>query len=256
MITGYFEGLLSFSVMQTSYPQYYKRYRMELDLRRWSGSQLRLPAGYRLVPWDPRLLEEHAAAKYHSFRDEVDARVFPCLGDYASCRQLMDEIQSKKGFLPEATWLIQFIGNTLAQSGEQDARDVTPHHLVEEWHDPDWHTPNWRREFIRQCAPSPPSTPADYRYSQFCGTIQAILTHRGHASIQNVGVTPSHRGKGLGRALLLASMLGLRRLKIRRARLEVTAQNDHAVQLYRHFGFRTVRILYKTVAVACDESAG
>ncbi len=195
-------------IMQTRKQQYYKRLRMELDLRGWSGPQLRLPRCYQLIPWDPRLVKEHATVKFHSFRDEVDVHVFPCLGDYAGCHKLMDSIRSKKGFLPEATWLIKFLG---------DGLDSLP---------------------------------------QYCGTIQAILTHRGRASIQNVGVTPSHREKGLGKALLLASMIGLRRLKIRRARLEVTAQNVPAVQLYRHFGFRTVRTLYKPVAVACNQSTG
>jgi ribosomal protein S18 acetylase RimI-like enzyme len=236
--------------MQTVAHRHYKRYRMELDLQRWLGSQLRLPADYRLIPWDPRLLEEHAAVKYRSFRHELDARVFPCLGDYASCRQLMSDIQSKKGFLPEATWLIQFNGDRPTQAVEYGASDTTFGQLKEEAHTPDWH-----QGLGQQYDPSPRGPIAECRSSQFCGTIQAILTHRGRASIQNIGVTPSHRGKGLGRALLLASLIGLRRLKINRARLEVTAQNYHAVQLYRHIGFRTVRTLYKTVAVAGDEPA-
>lgn len=95
--------------MATKNLRYYKRYRMELDLRNWRKPIQALPPGYRLIPWEPWLLEEHAEAKYASFRDEIDARVFPCLGTYASCRQLMQEIQDKKGFLPEATWLAQYL---------------------------------------------------------------------------------------------------------------------------------------------------
>ena len=46
-----------------------------------------------------------AQAKYLSFRDELDAQVFPCLGEFDGCRRLMAEIARKPGFLPEATWL-------------------------------------------------------------------------------------------------------------------------------------------------------
>jgi hypothetical protein len=83
---------------------------MELDLSRWHGPAQSLPPGYRLIPWEPWLLEEHAEVKYASFHDEIDSHVFPCLGEYESCRQLMKEIQAKKGFLPEATWLAQHAG--------------------------------------------------------------------------------------------------------------------------------------------------
>ena len=97
--------------MQTKNIRYFKRYRMELDLYRWQGPVQSLPPGYQLIPWEPWLLEEHAEAKYASFHDGIDAQVFPCLGTYESCRQLMKEIQGKKGFLPEATWLAQYTRN-------------------------------------------------------------------------------------------------------------------------------------------------
>jgi len=41
-----------------------------------------------------------------SFRDEIDANVFPCFGELAGCRRLIQEITRKEGFLPEATWLV------------------------------------------------------------------------------------------------------------------------------------------------------
>ena len=41
---------------------------------------------------------------------EVDAYVFPCLGDRYGCRRLMSEIRRKPGFLPGATWLIAVPG--------------------------------------------------------------------------------------------------------------------------------------------------
>src|SRR5207244_2723818 len=85
---------------------YYKRFRMEIDLRARDFSRIPAPVGYRLLPWDESLLEAHAETKYHSFRNEIDAHVFPCLGDYAGCLRLMGEIAHKQGFLPGATWLL------------------------------------------------------------------------------------------------------------------------------------------------------
>ena len=84
---------------------YFKRFRMEVTL---SAARPRpaLPAGYRMVPWNEAVLDAHARTKYASFRDEIDAVVFPCLGDLEGCRRLMREIRNKPGFLPAATWLV------------------------------------------------------------------------------------------------------------------------------------------------------
>ena len=65
-----------------------------------------LPEGYRLVAWNEALLDAHARTKYRAFCDEIDAVVFPCLGDLEGCRRLMREIRRKPGFLADATWLI------------------------------------------------------------------------------------------------------------------------------------------------------
>ena len=87
---------------------YFKRYRMEIDLAGQALAPPSLPEGYRFLPWQPSLLEGFAEAKYLSFRGELDANVFPCLGELAGCRRLMTEISQKPGFLPEATWLVQY----------------------------------------------------------------------------------------------------------------------------------------------------
>jgi hypothetical protein len=85
---------------------YFKRFRMETDLRGRDFSNIRLPERFRFVPWHPSMLEAHAETKYQSFRAELDSNVFPCLGEYAGCLRLMEEISGKAGFLPEATWLL------------------------------------------------------------------------------------------------------------------------------------------------------
>ncbi len=178
--------------------RYFKRYRMELDLRFWRLPELSLPADYRLVAWNPSLTSVHADVKYESFRDELDAQLFPCLGEYAGCQRLMEEIECKDGFLPEATWLVQH--TTLDGAGQE-----------------------------------------------YCGTIQTIRVHRGRANIQNVGVLPAHRGRGLGRLLLIAAAGVLPHIGVQRLSLEVTAENESAIRLYRDIGFRAVRTLYKAV---------
>jgi ribosomal protein S18 acetylase RimI-like enzyme len=83
---------------------YFKRFKMEIEL---PGPPVPLlPDGYQWIPWDDGLLETHAEVMYACFRDEIDAVVFPSLGDRRGCSQLMNEIRRKHGFLPEATWLL------------------------------------------------------------------------------------------------------------------------------------------------------
>lgn len=181
---------------------YVKRYRMEFNLRRWQAAPVHMPAGYRLIPWDCSLIDEHARVKYLSFREGLDAQVFPCLGEFEGCQRLMSEIKAREGFIPEATWLSKYLGSPT------------------EW-------------------------------AEYCGTIQAVRTQKGQASIQNIAVLPQHQGQGVGAGMILASLLGLQQVGITQVNLEVTAQNHRAVQLYRRLGFRTVRTVYKTIELAC-----
>ena len=85
------------------------------------------------------------------------------------------------------------------------------------------------------------------RAAEYCGTIQAIRVSRWRANIQNVGVTPDHRGRGVGAALMLASLWGMQQVGVQRAALEVTAENEGAVRLYRRLGFRSAKTVYKSL---------
>ena len=88
----------------------------------------------------------------------------------------------------------------------------------------------------------------------YCGTVQAIVTRERFGSsvggIQNLGITPEHRGRGLGTRLLFQSLAAFLAAGIRRASLEVTAQNAKALELYRELGFRRSKTVYKAVEVA------
>ena len=80
-----------------------------------------------------------------------------------------------------------------------------------------------------------------------CGTIQGLTQSGRWGAVQNVGVSPEHRGRGLGRALILKSLAGFKAAGVTRVYLEVTARNAVAVQLYRSVGFRLARTTYKAV---------
>lgn len=170
---------------------YYKRFRMEVDLTEVPATPP-LPTGYFWVPWNEAVLNEHALVKFRCFVNELDAKIFPCLGNHSGCQSLMREIASRRGFVPQATWLI--------------------------------------------------GTSTGY-----VGTIQGVVDQHGVGMIQNLGVVPEARGRGLGTALLLKALHGFRDAGLQRGMLEVTAQNTGAVRLYRRIGFRRARTVYKAV---------
>jgi len=83
-----------------------------------------------------------------------------------------------------------------------------------------------------------------------CGSIQGLHERSGLGAIQNLGIVPGERGRGAGRTLLLLALVGFRQAGLARASLEVTAQNDPALRLYQHLGFRRRKTLYKAVATS------
>jgi GNAT superfamily N-acetyltransferase len=169
---------------------YFKRYKMEMELH--SMPSPRLPDEFAFVAWSCELLGAHADMLFGSFHQEIDAQVFPSLGDRQGALCLMIEMTRKRGFLPEATWLL--------------------------------------------LGPLGP-----------CGTVQGLCERDGVGAIQNLGILPGWRGRGLGEALLLQALHGFRQAGLRRALLEVTAQNEVAIRLYRRLGFRRSKTLYKAV---------
>ncbi|MEM7456027.1 MAG: GNAT family N-acetyltransferase [Planctomycetota bacterium] len=173
---------------------------MQYDLREGVIAERPLGPGYELVPWAESALAAHARAKYLSFKSELDANVFPCLADADGCLRLMREISARRGFVPEATWLITY-------------------------------------------------TDPDSGAVESCGTIQGIREHTDVGSIQNLGVSPDHRGNGLGSAILARSLRGFESVGIKFVTLEVTSQNYGALRLYERLGFRTLRTVFKSIDV-------
>jgi hypothetical protein len=179
---------------------YFKRYRMEKDLREVPSLPPRLPSDYSFVAWHDKHVREHAEVKWHSFRFELDANVFPCLGDKDGCLRLMRDISSRNNFVAAATWMIVYRD---PQTGRNEP----------------------------------------------CATIQGLRADYQLGSIQNVGVTLSHRGLGLGSALLMQSLIGFRNVGCQSVQLEVTVQNSGAVRLYERLGFKRVETLFKIAEV-------
>ena len=101
---------------------YFKRFRMEIALANVPPVP-ELPPGYSWLSWNEGLLDAHADVLHASFREEIDAVVFPSLGDLVGCRCLMVEISRKAGFLPEATWLVA--GPSGPAGSVQGVRDRT-----------------------------------------------------------------------------------------------------------------------------------
>ena len=180
---------------------YFKRYRMQIDLHAFGEfPEPELPAGFHLHAWDDSLVEAHAHAKHMSFQNEIDCNVFPCLGNADGCERLMNEISSRSGFVPEATWLMT-------------------------WTDP----VSERTESI--------------------GTVQGIREQKDVASIQNIGITASFRGNGLGTAIVQKSLAGFAKVGVRFVTLEVTANNSRAHRLYERLGFRILKVVFKSAEV-------
>ncbi len=86
----------------------YKRFLMQIELKRTSPKAVRLPEGYRWLPWRSLLLERHAQVKWRAFREDLDGKVFPCLGDAAGCMALMKEIVGQPAFCRAATWMVVY----------------------------------------------------------------------------------------------------------------------------------------------------
>lgn len=93
------------------------------------------------------------------------------------------------------------------------------------------------------CLHQPPAS----RESRYCGTIQGIRDRSGYGAIQNLGIVPEHRNRGLGSVLMHRALTGFQRAGLRRAFLEVTARNEGAIKLYRRMGFARARTVYKAV---------
>ena len=64
------------------------------------------------------------------------------------------------------------------------------------------------------------------------GTVQGLQIE-GWGAVQNLGIDPLHRGRGLGSILLARAAEGFRYAGLSRMHLEVTTDNTAAIRLYQ-----------------------
>ena len=84
---------------------------------------------------------------------------------------------------------------------------------------------------------------------KLAGTIQGLIKPEFVGGVQNVGILPEYRGRGLSKYLLYYSLWGYQQAGLKLVELEVTAENDVAVNLYKKIGFRIIQTLEKTSTV-------
>ena len=77
---------------------------------------------------------------------------------------------------------------------------------------------------------------------QIVGKVHLQLAN-GLGGIYGLGVLPEHRGKGLGRAILLRGIEKLKAAKATEIMLQVAAENSTALNLYKSCGFRETSIM-------------
>lgn len=198
---------------------HFKRHRLSYDLKQ-PLERTDAPSGFCLVPWDAALLEVHAKVKHASFEHEVDANVFQCFATRSGCRRLVQEIVTRDNFVPEATWLLVPIQPDVIVSS-----DVPP------------------RDFIRSLQQQ------GVRLTNACGTIQGLALNERLGSVQNLGVAPDFRGRGLGQCLLQRALLGFQQRGMDRVILEVTCDNYGASRLYDRLGWKYEETTYKCVEI-------
>jgi ribosomal protein S18 acetylase RimI-like enzyme len=103
------------------------------------------------------------------------------------------------------------------------------------------------KEISKKASFVPEATWLLLKNGELVGSIQGLRDRSGMGAIQNLGIRPAHRSRGLGEALLNRALQGFCQASLGRVMLEVTAQNDGAVRLYRRSGFIRRKILYKAV---------
>ena len=84
---------------------------------------------------------------------------------------------------------------------------------------------------------------------KLAGTIQGLIKPNFVGGIQNVGILPEYQGRGLSKILLYYSLWGYKRAGVKLVELEVTAENEIAVNLYKKVGFRIDHALEKPSTV-------
>lgn len=80
---------------------------------------------------------------------------------------------------------------------------------------------------------------ADGKVVGWCDVAVRPRSTQRHSGVLGMGVTRDHRGKGIGRALMQATLSAAKASGMRRIELTVRVDNQPAKRLYESFGFVT-----------------
>ena len=80
-----------------------------------------------------------------------------------------------------------------------------------------------------------------------CGAIQGLQERGGVGAVQNVGVTPAWRGRGVGEALVLQALHGFRRAGLARASSKSRPRTRRRSASIAALAFAVSKTLYKAV---------
>ncbi|MBR0239444.1 MAG: GNAT family N-acetyltransferase [Thermoguttaceae bacterium] len=80
---------------------------------------------------------------------------------------------------------------------------------------------------------------------KLAGTIQGLITPEFIGAIQNVGILPEYRGRGLSKLLLYYCLWGYQQAGVKTVQLEVTQINEVAINLYQKIGFHVTEVIEK-----------
>lgn len=86
--------------------------------------------------------------------------------------------------------------------------------------------------------------------SSFCAMIQSGYLAESKCpagKIHNITVLPDFRHRGLGRAIVIKSLIGFQKAGCSRVFLDATEKNTYAVALYRHLGFSIRRTTFQEI---------
>ncbi|MDR3110872.1 MAG: GNAT family N-acetyltransferase [Planctomycetaceae bacterium] len=86
--------------------KYIKRFQMVYDFTKIPPPSDTLPRGFGWVTWRDDILAIHARVMFESFRNTIDATLFPTFSQHDRCLRLMESIASNSYFEPMATMLI------------------------------------------------------------------------------------------------------------------------------------------------------
>ncbi|GHT40141.1 N-acetyltransferase [Planctomycetales bacterium] len=82
---------------------------------------------------------------------------------------------------------------------------------------------------------------------EYVANIQGLKLSAEIGAVQNVGVLPEYRKRGIGQALVCGALIAFKKAGVQKVTLEATADNLSAMKLYHRIGFTTYRTYFREI---------